>query len=87
MSFLRLFKRRGAKTPISLNHRICHQTPKSNLIDHFAAALPRRAFVEQLVLPPQEPNPRRGAHLVARRHQPITAQLLCVGGGGGVMWR
>jgi hypothetical protein len=24
---------------------------------------------------------------VARRHQPITAQLLCVGGGGGVMWR
>jgi len=54
--------------------------PKGNLVDHLAPALPRRARVKQLVFTPEEPNPRRGAHFVARRHQPITAQLLCMEG-------
>jgi hypothetical protein len=54
--------------------------------DHLAAAHVRLHRLHHVVAPPQKPDARRRAHLVARRHDPVRAQRLSNQQAHSVEW-
>jgi hypothetical protein len=53
---------------------------QEHVLDHLAAAHPRRHRLQQVIPAPQEPDARRTQHLVGAGHNPVHAEGLHIDG-------